>query len=271
MKKIFNDEQVAYIKANYQTMSYSEIAKNLGNYTERQVRGKINGLGLSKLRKFYDTYFHHIDTPTKAYWLGFLFADGYLIHRPTSRNYELGIELQAQDEYILKALADELGGQHKITHKSSDKEFNGYHYHTETAVLRVYSKQIVTDLINHGVVPNKTNSAIFPRCEHFFQDFVRGYLDGDGCIYIDYTGTSPHTHVSFTCSNDAFLSMTRDLIESAIGITGHIYKEKAKKYRLVYFKDSDIPTLLNWIYYDQTATMLIRKRDKCHEALGLAA
>ena len=138
-------------------------------------------------------------------------------------------------------------------------------------VLRVYSKQVVTDLINHGIVPNKTNSTIFPHCEQFFQDFVRGYLDGDGCIYINYAGSNPHTYISFTCSNEAFLAMMRDSIESAIGITGHIYKETDRKYKLVYFKDSDIPVLLNWIYYDPTATMLTRKREKCNEALGLAA
>lgn len=271
MKKIFNDEQIAYIKAHYQTMSYSEIAYNLGNYTERQVRGKINGLGLSKLRKFNNTYFQNIDTPTKAYWLGFLFADGYIICRPESRNYELGIELQAQDGYILQTLSNELGGIHKVAYKSSEKAFNGYHYHTETSVLRIYSKQIVTDLMNHGVVPNKTNSEIFPRCSQYLRDFVRGYLDGDGCIYIDYSGVSPHTFVSFTCSNQDFLTMLQCEIGTAIGILGHIYKEKDKKYRLVYFKDSDIPVLLNWIYYDQTLTMLTRKRDKYNEVLGLAA
>ena len=41
------------MKNNYSTMSYKEIAEQIG-FSERQVRGKINNMGLKKLRKFND-------------------------------------------------------------------------------------------------------------------------------------------------------------------------------------------------------------------------
>lgn len=71
----FSKSDVEFMKNNYSTMSYKEIAEQIG-FSERQVRGKINNMGLKKLRKFNDLYFRKIDSPLKAYFLGFIFADG---------------------------------------------------------------------------------------------------------------------------------------------------------------------------------------------------
>ena len=60
MKSIFTSKQIEYLKTNYDKMSYKEIADNLG-FTERQVRGKINGLGFTKRRQFNNEYFKHIN------------------------------------------------------------------------------------------------------------------------------------------------------------------------------------------------------------------
>ena len=68
MKSIFNEQQINFMKENYLTMSYKEIADILG-FTERQVRGKLNNLGFTKLRKINDNYFDTIDTSLKAYFL----------------------------------------------------------------------------------------------------------------------------------------------------------------------------------------------------------
>ena len=74
-----------FIKNNYDKKTYKELANDL-SFTERQVRGKINNMGLSKLRKFDNKYFEVIDNCEKAYWLGFLYADGYIINNKSNRN-----------------------------------------------------------------------------------------------------------------------------------------------------------------------------------------
>jgi len=103
MKSIFTIEHINFMKNNYDIMTYKEIGNHLG-FTERQIRSKINGMGLSKTRKFNKDYFKEIKSPNQAYWLGFIYADGYLVRRPKSRNYELGIEIQDSDFNLLEDL-----------------------------------------------------------------------------------------------------------------------------------------------------------------------
>ena len=65
MKKIFTDEQEKFMINNYLTMSYKEIGEKLG-FTERQIRGRLNNMGYTKIRKINDHYFNIIDIPLKA-------------------------------------------------------------------------------------------------------------------------------------------------------------------------------------------------------------
>ena len=91
MKKIFTDEQEKFMINNYLTMSYKEIGEKLG-FTERQIRGRLNNMGYTKIRKINDHYFDIIDIPLKAYLLGFIYADGWVYHNENTRNYEFGIQ-----------------------------------------------------------------------------------------------------------------------------------------------------------------------------------
>ena len=185
LKRIFNDEQLQFIKENYSKMSYAEIGEELG-FTERQIRGKVNGLGLTKIRKFDKYYFYTIDSPEKAYWLGFIYADGWVINNSESSNYEASIELQSGDSYILERFVSAIGGTHEIKFAHKKNEVFGKSFETDTATVRIYSKQIVSDLVRHGVVERKTYSSIFPVVNKYFKDFLRGYYDGNGCLYINH-------------------------------------------------------------------------------------
>ena len=139
MKSIFTKEQNDYLRENYNKKSYKEIADILG-FTERQIRGRINNMGLSKIRKFDKTYFKNIDSEEKAYWLGFIYADGYIVYNSNSATYELGIELNAKDDYILQKLAYNLGNVHKVEYKHNNRNFNGYNYFTDSSILRILKK-----------------------------------------------------------------------------------------------------------------------------------
>ena len=257
MKSIFSKDEIEFMKNNYLTMTYKEIADCLG-FSERQIRGKLNNMGLTKLRKFDKHYFDVIDCAEKAYWIGFIYADGYIICRPETRNYELGIELQDVDKYLLERLNDQLGGVHKILDKHSRKQFNGYDYETDSCVLRVYCKQIIDSLIKHGIVQNKTYSNIYPSNipDEYFYAFVRGFLDGDGCIYVDQ---KQNVLVQFTNSNLVFLKYLSEKIQELTLCVSHLYMEKDRKYRLTIGKKSDVYKFLNWIYDDLTFPYLERK------------
>ena len=100
MSKQWNKEEIKFLKDNYKDMSYKEIAIKL-NRTENAIKVKTNKLGLIKSKYIYNKdYFKVIDSEEKAYWLGFIYADGYVCANDTGS--ELGIELQVGDIEHLK-------------------------------------------------------------------------------------------------------------------------------------------------------------------------
>ena len=255
MKSIFTIKQIEYLKINYDKMSYKEIADNLG-FTERQIRGKINGMGLVKIRQFNDEYFKNIIKHNQAYWLGFIYADGYVVLNQKSGNCELGIELKQTDIELLECFNRELGNVHKIHIQHKHKNFNGYQYETDSCIIRIYSKKIVKDLMNLSVYPNKTNRNEFPKCDNLFWDFFRGFNDGDGCLHISKRN---HMFIQLTNSNKDFLNYLKDNIYLLLNIQGSIYQETDHKYRLVYFRKNDVKLLLDTIYKDENCIKLQRK------------
>lgn len=232
VKSIFNVQQIEFIKSNYENMSYTDMSKLplFENINGTQIRNKARVLGCSRARKFSKRYFQFIDSEVKAYWLGFIYADGFLTYNKERRNYELGIEIHTDDKYILDLLNYELGNSHKITSRKRNISFNGYDYISNCSRIRVYSKDICDDLIAHGIVPDKTNSNKHPLIQDdiLFLHFLRGFLDGDGCIY---QKDNKLQAVHFTNANVPFLEYVQKRLDS-LNIKSTIYREKDKKYRL---------------------------------------
>lgn len=258
---IFSKDNIDYIKNNYLSMSYKEIANNIG-FTEKQVKGWINHNCDRKIRTFNDKYFDEIKTPNQAYWLGFIYADGWIIMDTDKRSYELGIELCDIDKQQLIDFNNELGGVHEIKHFHNEKYICDYKNIsiTNSVCIRVYSRQIVEDLIKHNVLENKTLKSEYPIVDdRLFFDFLRGYIDGDGCIYVNKNKMSA-SNVSITSSHCEILNYIKNKL-FLYGIQSSIYKEKERKYRInINYKNSI--KLLDLIYYDHNVQKLNRKYEK---------
>ncbi len=117
-------------------------------------------------------YFDKIDTERKAYWLGFILADGCVIWNKKQGNYCLSIGLQHRDKEHLSALEEDLGG-------SREPEMN-----PKGTRLVWYSKYMAQALINLGIVPRKSTIDLKPpKIEiDLLSHFWRGVFDGDGMI-----------------------------------------------------------------------------------------
>lgn len=91
-----------YVRDNYMNMQTSEIA----NYLHRSpdaVKIKAKQMGLKKYPYCCDYhYFDEINTEEKAYWLGFLSADGWISRKEGSKVGVTGCELQYKDIDHLK-------------------------------------------------------------------------------------------------------------------------------------------------------------------------
>lgn len=258
-------------------MPYREIADAIG-YTELQVRGWINNHLPRKNRTFNDRYFNDISTPNQAYWLGFIYADGWISSHKRSNGqgdaslcYEFGIELQRQDEYILHEFNQQIGGVHTVYQRTkSPRVCDGNTIGvTESSVIRIYSNPFVQGLLKNGIDFNKTNSERFPVVsDSLFPDFLRGYIDGDGCIYEMKPGKLA---VHITNANQGALIHIQRRLSDLYDIHTSLYSETERKHRLCCFRVNDVRKLLDVIYYDPQSIKLTRKYNKYLNFYGLAA
>ena len=243
------------------SMTYKEMSETplFEGLTEKQIRNKARALGLSKTRSLKNTrLFKNIDTVMSAYWLGFIYADGNIQCNRDISYYELSIELQKCDSHILDLLNQEFGGFNEVKNRTRIKELNGYTFSSDTSFIRIFNKDICKDLVYQGVKPNKTYLEEHPSVDNdeLFFHFLRGFLDGDGCIYLHRSG---FPQVSFTNSNAVFLEYLNSRVKELLDIEGSIYKENDLKFKLIFFRKCDTLKLLKNIYKDSNKIYLERK------------
>lgn len=123
--------------------------------------------------KIDDIFFETINTESKAYFLGLMYADGYV-----SKDKDCITEITLKDKILLEVFKKEL----KTNFKILDKYVNGKKYYR----LTIHSKKINLDLKSLGCVQNKSLILKFPSevqvPKHLVHHFMRGYFDGDGCV-----------------------------------------------------------------------------------------
>lgn len=257
---MFTKEEDLYILDNYMTKTSGEIGEILG-YGAKQIQARALRLGMRKKRVFDNRYFKDIDTKEKAYWLGLLYADGWVICDKNRSNYEISIELQRNDKYMLERLNNVFGGVFQI--KDIDKEhvFIIQSYcNTHSSVLRMYSRAMAEDLVSNGVVQNKTYKNEYPVVsDDLFIDFYRGYFDGNGCIY-SYTARGKNrVQINITTPNHEFALFCQKKLLELYGISSNVYKENDMKTRVVVTKTNDMRKLCGLMYADDNAPKLLRK------------
>jgi len=130
-----------------------------------------------------DRYFSVLDCPDKAYWLGFLFADGCVQGAFTGdAPNRLKVDLAVRDKEHVVALANALGLPASAVKEYDSRTSYGL---CRVARLVVNSRQMTSDLVGHGCIPNKTKTDLrLPPSlpEGLVPHFIRGYLDGDGSV-----------------------------------------------------------------------------------------
>lgn len=125
--------------------------------------------------QFLENYFDIIDTKNKAYILGLLYADG----SNDEKQGVIQLRLQYNDVDILHKISKELRSNVPI-------RYNIYKQWKNTWELNLCSKYFSHALAQLGMVQNKSLILQFPTdlLEEYYSDFIRGYFDGDGCLYI---------------------------------------------------------------------------------------
>lgn len=154
------------------------------------VHKKLRKLGINLYNyhnelKFNNKVFDCIDTEEKAYWLGFLYADGSV----SVRDNQVELSLASKDKEHLQKFRKFLESKNEI--KFSESKCNGKVY--QRCRFNATDKHFHNRLIELGCIPRKSLILKFPNKDIFentelIKDFIRGYIDGDGCLTYTKTG-----------------------------------------------------------------------------------
>lgn len=218
---------------NMARTSVTRYAKKYGLYEKKFSRTKTN--------KIDETYFEEIDNAKKAYWLGFIMADGSLYHYKDSDKVQFELKIKESDKELMENFAEDIGFPvEKLVFRDSTRKGTLTH----SIALKTYNKRFCDNLIKHGIVDRKSGKESFPKIPTEFQrDFVRGFWDGDGNISEICTAVS----MSFKIISQLSLFFAKRFVVTFVNysITNNkkmIYSIKIPKKSLSAFK--------NIVYYD---------------------
>jgi hypothetical protein len=229
--------------------------------------------------KFNEKFFDEINTEEKAYWLGFLWCDGYVGKRIRDNNrieYNIKLSLKESDFKHLEKFNNSLEGEYKINFYKSNG-FKGYEYKNykecRLFITNLHMGGLLQD--KYGIIPNRVDSF---KCYNYVpyelkRHFIRGVLDADGS-FLHYESFCKKKNCienkySLTFGADEFLlkEIEKHLSENNIVeftdrkiLTRH--KGKDGSYRTLSFsgKTQNI-NILNFLYKD-SSIYLDRKYDK---------
>lgn len=234
--------QVIYIVHKYAQLRTLQESKNM-------QKNKVN-----------DYFFSVINTEEKAYWLGFLYADGSV---SKSRNI-ISLVLQKSDiEHLQK--------YKKSLNISSNVRIRTIKFHNQlkySCGIHFSSLQMKTDLIRLGCVPNKSLILKFPS-ENIFSNpelirhFIRGYFDGDGSVFISREKHWRNKryfnviHYRF-CGTYDFLQQ----VDKYINLKGTFYKTNSI-YELCYKRKKKLIPFYKFLYKD--ATIFLERKKQIFE------
>lgn len=134
--------------------------------------------------KVNEKYFDTIDTEEKAYWLGFLWADGYvgIRDRPNRKlEYNIKLSLSKSDEKHLDKFKSDLDSTHPIKNYKYNSLY-GEGIESRVFITNQYMGKVLSE--KYGIVANRNNfSCCIPLIpENLKIHFIRGIFDGDGSM-----------------------------------------------------------------------------------------
>lgn len=238
---------------NIYNLHYQTISKILHN---NNIDTKEN---MKKKYNFNEKYFDEIDNQNKAYFLGFLIADGNV----SKTSGRICIDLQSQDKHILESFCSELGMPNK--HLS----FNDRSHTTNQDVyyLTFTSNHMKDALSKYGIVPNKSLIYEYPDNipRELIRHLLRGYFDGDGC----FTISNSSCHI-FLIGTYQFMDYLRQYIEVYIGCHCCFYQHKNNKntYVINISGKKNCYDFLSYIY-QEAELFLFRKYNKFIDAYNI--
>ncbi|MGY3714226.1 LAGLIDADG family homing endonuclease [Sutcliffiella cohnii] len=160
--------------------------------------------GKLKNKKYHynENYFERIDTPNKAYILGYITGDGTVYDRRKSKR--LVLALAEKDKHLLYDIGKEMNIVEAVTFrkKNASNEQNKYS-------LTINCTKMCNDLIKFGVTPKKTGSETWIDFQNdkLQWAYLRGFFDADGHIRVYKRNGYQKARLGFTGNKQMLFSI----------------------------------------------------------------
>ena len=199
--------------------------------------------------------------------LGYFAADGSMIENKRGGHF---IEFTSTDAILIQNVQVATGSSHKITRRERGGNCKMAYR------LQIGSNRWFKELLALGFTPSKSNTLRFPKIPKQFEGhFVRGYFDGDGCIYSARLKYADRVYkrwillTLFTSGSQSFLVSLWGILKK-YGIQGGSLVSKKRGFELK-FSHNDSLALYQLMYHTTptSALYLPRKRVKLERALKM--
>lgn len=201
-----------------------------------------------------EDFFCVIDTEEKAYWLGFLYADGYV----GETNYNIELTLKDRDHVV--RFKDAICPSAKVYEKNivvHGAKCTAYR-------VNISSKRLIQDLVKHGCVQAKSLILEWPLYvpDHLTHHFVRGYFDGDGTVGVYTVKSGQTTYAVRIMGTEKFLGSLSSVLRQKLCFTPTKLLQKANNKALCYCKSGkrNVLAFREFIYKD-ASVFLPRKKE----------
>lgn len=215
-------------------------------------------MGIKKY-KFNQDFFNY-DSEELWYFYGFIASDGYVA------DDRISLTLNENDVDVLINFRDLICPDRPLVKKEK----------VSALTLNIFDKNICKHIKNiFGMSSNKKSKEIqFPKNipENYVKDFIRGVIDGDGCIDTTKAYQKNKVYVGARLrilGRERFLRELNEISKKFVQHNTNSVLQKGKEdVFCVTYNFSTAVKLLNWIYKDNSIS-LDRKNKKYLEVINL--
>ena len=214
---------------------------------------KLKKIGLRYRKEdINDYYFEKINSHNKAYVLGVMYSDGYLV-KEGSGTKRIGID--SVDKEWLENIAKDMEFTGEIVDlgiRRSGFSSNKHHYR-----FKISSPKLYNDLIKLGCFEHKTNILCFPTLNQvppiYINSFIAGYLDGDGSLSIITEKNTEYKRfiMSFTGTHEMIQGI-QDFFQTNVSGTKRFPERKTNNITIQYSGISNVYDKIFLLYKDTT-------------------
>ena len=199
-------------------------------------------------------------SPEMAYVLGYFTADGCMFINPRGSQYVSFISTDPELIYKVRKL---MNSEHKIG-IPKNKNPNWKNRYS----LQIGSKKMFQDLLELGLTQNKSKTVKLPKIpKKYFNHFVRGYFDGDGCAFFkiysrkNSNGLCYSIRATFTSGNRKLLENVLKFIKEYASVgKGKVYDKSDRGFELRFSDKDSIYKLYEFMYKNVSNSQFLERK-----------